>query len=100
MYFEQGPAVVSRRIVVAPVKAPKKMVPVSSETGAARTIVGVPTFPRKARTAPCPRVMPVAETPGMPETAGSLVVGHFGADGSASTATRLRAACSARVGSY
>ena len=51
MYLSQGPACVSRSIAVAPVNAPKYRVPVSTTTGAARTIVGVPTLPITAVTA-------------------------------------------------
>ena len=68
----------SRRIVVAPVNAPKKIVPVSSDTGAARTIVGVPTLPRNAITASCPRSSAVADTPGVPGRWASFVVGQRG----------------------
>src|ERR1019366_8312096 len=100
MYFAQAPALVSRKIVVAPVKAPKKSVPVSSETGADRTMVGVPTFPMKAMTASSPRSSAVVETLGIPEIMALFVVGQRGASVVACTLTSVRAASSARAGWY
>src|ERR1017187_10759369 len=96
MYFAQAPALVSRKIVVAPVKAPKKSGPVSSETGADRTMVGVPTFQMKAMTASSPRSSAVVETLGIPEIMALFVVGQRGASVVACTLTSVRAASSAR----
>src|ERR1041384_3560790 len=103
MYFAQSPAVVSRRIFPAPVKAPKYTVPVSTATGAARTIVGVPTFPRKASTALGPRAIAVVEIGVvLPWPSGSGVVdeGHFaGVVSETCTSVNARAAISAVGGS-
>src|SRR5689334_4097246 len=98
MYFEQGPAALSRRIDAAPVNAPKKMVPLSIATGAARCIVGVPTLPSSASTALEPRAIAVVDT-GVCPGAGFVVDGHFGASLVETCAsTSVRAACSARSG--
>src|SRR5262249_10641051 len=98
MYFAQSPACVLRSIVPAPVNAPKNSVLASPATGAARTIVGVPTLPRNERTAFGPRASPVDEMIVLPGTTGVFVVGHLGAVCSAWTSVNARAFASARSG--
>ena len=72
------PALSSRSSVFAPVNAPKYMLPVSIVTGAARTIVGVPTGPTIASTAFGPRTSAVIDTGDCPTTAGVAVDGQRG----------------------
>src|SRR6476661_1922999 len=98
MYFAQSPHEVSRSTVPAPVNGPKNTVPVSTTTGAARTIVGVPTLPIIASTALGPRMRRVSEIAGA--TGGFIVVGQCG-DSPVITwaSTSARAAASAVAGS-
>src|SRR5258707_1289750 len=98
MYFAHSPHLVSRRIVAAPVNAPKNTVLVSTATGAARSIVGVPTLPSIASTPFAPRFMPVVDT-GMLPAIDALVDGQIGDVHSTLASTSARAFCSARFGS-
>src|SRR5260221_4141224 len=99
MYFLQDPADLSLSINVAPVKAPKNSVFDSTAMGAVRTIVGVPTFPSRARTALGPRSSELVLTGAWPATRGFDVVGHLGeAPASVRTSRRSRTAASASAG--
>ena len=67
-------------------------------TGAARTMVGVPTLPRNASTAFGPRSSPVCDTGAWPETAEMAVVGQRAGVPITCASTSARAACSANSG--
>src|SRR5438067_11314546 len=101
MYLRQAPERSSRSTFAAPVKAPKKRLPVSTAIGADRTIVGVPTLPTSASTAFGPRTSAPVPTGASPLTTEEVVVGQRAgmADG-APTSSRSRAAVSALAGWY
>jgi len=90
----------SRSSVDEPVNAPKNIVLVSTATGAARTIVGVPTLPRMASTAFSPRVSAVIDT-GVEPPIADAVDGQLGtALLDTWTSMSARVAASARSGWY
>ncbi|MFT3770678.1 MAG: hypothetical protein QM820_35075 [Minicystis sp.] len=79
-------------------KAPKNRAPVSSAMGAARSMVGVPTDPRSARTPSGPRSMAVADTGGCPAVSSIVVVGQRGGAPLVRASSRARAFFSAESG--
>src|SRR5512141_2469956 len=97
MYLLHAAHVVSRSTVVAPVKAPKNTVPVSTAIGAARSIVGVPTLPSSASTAFGPRCIAVSETGELPAII-ALLDGQRGVDCIDCASVSARAFVSARFG--
>ena len=98
MYSWHAPQVVSRRIVNAPVNAPKNSVLVSTAIGAVTSMVGVPTSPSSDKTAPDPRCMPVVDTGGLPPI-DALVDGQIGGVVRLSIATSASTLASASGGS-
>src|SRR5689334_3482608 len=101
MYLRHGPETSSRSTFAAPVKAPKKRLPVSTAIGAERTIVGVPTLPTSASTAFGPRTRAPVPTGASPVTTDAVVDGQRAGEADVESTSRSeRAADSALCGWY